>query len=210
MVSLPMKDALPESTCVNSFMFRVDTPDTASWDAINTWMAEFYDGLVAFLSKDIDWPNAQVKLYDHLLPPPNYPIRTDTLVTTPSDQPTKTLPHELAVCLSFQGRKISGLAQNRRRGRVYLGPFDQSVVPGTQEVILSTVVDAIAARGDALMAHSVTIPTVAEWIVYSGVAEVEDAIAPVREVWCDNAWDIQRRRGTRPTTRKTYTIPPPT
>jgi hypothetical protein len=41
-----------------------------------------------------------------------------------------------------------------------------------------------------------------DWVVYS---PTDDAYHEVANGWVDNAWDTQRRRGYKPTSRTTFT-----
>jgi len=66
-----------------------------------------------------------------------------------------------------------------------------------------------AARGMALDAAD---PLAWTWVVRSGGGpEVGGGwfpfVTPITDVWVDDAWDTQRRRGSNPTTRTTLTIP---
>lgn len=104
-------------------------------------------------------------------------------------------PRQVALCLSyFATRNLP-----RQRGRLYIGPFtaitaNTEIPAGTLETELLDFGTAISAIGDA---HA------ANWAVYS----VKDATArAITDLWVDNGWDTQRRRGLAATTRTTRTL----
>jgi hypothetical protein len=43
-----------------------------------------------------------------------------------------------------------------------------------------------------------------EWAIYSPTANLHKTIT---DIWVDDAWDTQRRRGLAPTTRDTFVLP---
>jgi len=129
---------------------------------------------------------------------PRAPIYDDTF-DLGSNPTGDSLPPEIALCVSFQGARVSGTSQARRRGRVYLGPVreddNSSVgVPG------SSVINDATAFGNFLLGASIADADYT-WSVYS---TVDNALVTVTNGWVDNAWDVQRRRGLSPTTRVTF------
>lgn len=129
------------------------------------------------------------------------------------------LPPQVAIVMSFQGvitgvPEESGLERprSRRRGRLFLGPLNTSVVAAdattgeayvtqtTREDILDAydaLDSSVQAIGVASLAHS----------VYS---RTEGAAFNVTKVSVDNSFDIQRRRKVKRTIRMERTITPGT
>lgn len=159
-----------------------------------------------------------VKLYDVTDEPSGPPLLVSPGNGYPGRAAGADLPSEVAFCLSFQGTPEGGLVQTRRRGRVYLGPLNTgAAVMGVGPAQpLGTFTD-VARRAFKRLATSVD--AVAEWVVYSrpyeGRAAIErpgrstlPAIAArpgttvnIDQVWTDNAFDTQRRRGERPSAK---------
>lgn len=106
--------------------------------------------------------------------------------------PATNMPRELALCLSF----FATTNQPHRRGRIYLAPYGRSPIglrpaAGTMGEALA-MADAFAGLGGIDV----------DWVVHSTTL---DSSAGVTDAWVDDEWDIQRRRGLRPTTRVTST-----
>lgn len=95
------------------------------------------------------------------------------------------------------------MPQARRRGRIYLGPFGQTVL-GTTAVTsdrpLAAAVTAIANAATALA--TATAGAVVPWVIYS---PTNGSGAVVTDGWVDNAFDTQRRRGVAATSRTLWT-----
>lgn len=116
------------------------------------------------------------------------------------------LPNEVALCLSFEADGgVSTEPIRRRRGRVYLGPWDaaENVIStdaqrhGTpSDELVATIVD----RADVLLDLS---DADAFWAVYSRVAREVNAVSGG---WVDNEWDTQRRRGTDASNRVLFPV----
>jgi len=162
-------------------------------DALVTFYQTVDQYLGAYLNGELN-----IKAYNRAdLPPRQTVINQTTSGMTFGGQ---TLPQEVALCVSFQGPKASGVPQARRRGRVYLGPLAESGVTSTGR-ISATVQNGIASAAAAFLLASDTDPNWS-WQVWStrnssGVMVVDG--------WVDDAYDTQRSRGLRATTRATFT-----
>jgi len=114
------------------------------------------------------------------------------------------LPAEVALCLSFQGEKVSGQPQARKRNRIYLGGFKSAAnVNGrpANELIQQMLFSAehlMQAAQDSIDVN---------WVVWS---QADNNFHFVDSGWVDNAWDSQRRRGLAPTQRGLFDINSPT
>lgn len=196
-VILKTADAVPENYITNSWAFQ-GTDVLTNTTGITTALKDFYDDFGSYISPSITQNGHMVKYYELPGSVPNYPFEEDSwnLAVAPSGT---ALPSELAVCLSFQGDRQAGFPQARRRGRVYLGPFDTGSTTGDRPssallTALGTAAATFAANIDALTGQNL-------WAVWSPSDQVT---VPITDGWIDNAWDIQRRRGVVYTSRTTF------
>jgi hypothetical protein len=135
------------------------------------------------------------------------------------------LPSELAVCLSMKNITAGGVPPARRRGRIYFGPL----VPGVTEEeatngrrnVTASVRTSLTQKGKDLQAALEAISGGTHLVVYSRpYAGRDEVVRPGRttlpalaarigqtyrvdQFWCDDAIDVQRRRGERPIARTT-------
>lgn len=112
------------------------------------------------------------------------------------------LPSEAAICLSFQGTRLSGVPQARRRGRVFLGPLraNTATTGGTVSPRpAAAAIGSIITAATALKAASDASARV-HWAVHSSYG----TSCLVDNGWVDDALDTQRRRGVAPTTRTVF------
>jgi hypothetical protein len=107
------------------------------------------------------------------------------------------LPHEVALCTSFAANGTG--APGRRKGRIYLGPFNNQMSgPRPPTANRVAIAGATTALQSALLALNGNI---AIWSRADGV------VRGAARGWVDDAWDTQRRRGIVATTRTTWTNP---
>lgn len=147
-------------------------------------------------------------------------VMTTTLGTTTFALSAQTsaladLPAELAVCLSFGAAAESapeevGLTRpaSRRRGRVYLGPWNTSAVIPTppQEGLPATIKTAMLTRiKDAYVAMLTSINGFAIPVYHCVYSPTDGLFRGVTDCWVDDAWDIVRSRGIEPTYRVSAT-----
>lgn len=194
---IPMDSGLPNDAVVNTWHFVCEIGGSALTDAI-TALDDFYGDVASMLSYNCSFAGATYTAYDMSDPEPRAPVAIveATDYTTGS---TGAVP-ELALCLSFQGNRISGTPQARRRGRIYLGPLADITNTSTSPVVATAKVNQLKDAGAALLLASNTATDWA-WVVYS-VAD-NDTVT-VGSGWVDNAFDIQRRRGLEATYRVTF------
>lgn len=203
-VTIPYDSNLPEDVVVNTFHFNVTTANQTAHDVIAAMLADFYGtvpegaagAISAFLSANLNSANASIRTYDLSQAEPRQPID----VTNPGwtwAGAGAFLPEELAVCLSFQAVGVSGEPQARRRGRVYIGPLGQNALETTGNRPEQDFIDRLVAAAQTLKDESIT--NAARWVVYS---EAAGGVGyNVDNGWCDNAFDVQRRRGVAATSR---------
>lgn len=205
-VELQRTTQLPVDKVVNGFHFRVPLVNATALDTIRDRVRAFYtaaaQGNTSPLSSDFasNYLSASghvIKMYDMTLPAPRPPARVDTLTLVMGA--TSVLPAEVALCLSYRGTLVSGENPRNSRGRLYFGPvatgtaIAQSGDSRPENLFMNRLLNA----GAALM--NLSTATTAEWIVFS---ETTGQQTQIRHLWCDNAWDTQRRRGLAPSTTR--------
>ena len=190
-------DALPENFISNSWAFQLDSVSGAG-TVLTPILKAFYDSLNSYFSPLIAQNGHDIK-YSHLPgTPPNYPFEED--VWNFASAPSGTaIPEELAVCLSFQGIRTAGYAQARRRGRIYVGPFDGTALTATRPT--PALITAMGTAAATLKSSVGAIGGTSAWTVWS---PTDAASVEVNDGWIDNAFDIQRRRGTLSSSRTTF------
>lgn len=156
---------------------------------------DFYQNLITYFSVSIAQNGHDLVVYAMDDPEPRAPV-LDTSFNLASAPTGTSLPAEVALCLSFQADRVSGISQARRRGRLYFGPWDTTAL-GTDQRPSPALVTTLSNAATAFLAQSVT-DTDWLWVVYSTVL---DDISYVSNGWIDNAFDTQRRRGLEYTAR---------
>lgn len=214
-VTLRNKNGNPDDLYVNTFHFAGDASDA---NTVENLVYDFYNdpapgqaaSLSAHLSAEIErgsgGPNApRIAVYEIPDGPPyvSGPPVSDTPVALPSAAGSAILPAELAVVLSF----YAGDPRPNRRGRIYFGPLDAgstgTIINGDQRVS-STLMNRLVLAAERLMDDSALAAV--PWGVF-GKSDVLGGIKVLRTVtagWADNAFDIQRRRGSVATTRSVF------
>jgi hypothetical protein len=143
-----------------------------------------------------------IKVYNLSDAKPRYPVYTDTdTLTLPA---TSNLPTEVAAVMSFQGVRIAGEKQSKRRNRVYLGPW--AVTANYSGYVTDSLVETILFSGKELIKASEASDQW-DWVIYS---PTDNEVIAIENGWVDNGWDTQRRRGTRATARGTFSNSTPT
>lgn len=196
---------LPEDRYVNTFAFASDaaTSDVAQQAAIDR-VKDFYYGVHAggtiggYMSgRTINEDASEFRAYAMEEPPTRIPyIEVNTEGALGTSAP---LPSEVAICGSY----YAVANQPRKRGRVYIGPLGVAAMaavetdtPGRVSLDLrNTIVAAMSALGEDIIDQPrwciLTLPD-------AGNVKI---LRPVTHVWCDNAFDTQRRRGETATSR---------
>lgn len=191
-VELAMTSGIPEDKATNVWWFLAD--DLSNLDLALTQLTTFYGAIDGELSGRVATTGHRVRCYDMDDPEPRAPVKDQGLGTlTPS---STSLPTEVAMCISYQAARSSGVSQARRRGRLYIGPLKKTAVEDTglpQAAMITVLQGAIQNLLDAAQAA-----TTWDWVVYS---PTDGLAVSVHDGWIDNAFDIQRRRGLTATSR---------
>lgn len=216
---------LARDQVVNTFHFNADDNEAAA-ELITAQVKNFYNQAIPATGATVgrhlssQLLGLTVKLYDVTVEPSGAPFA----VSSESALPARLgggidLPEEVAICLSFEGTPEAGLIQTRRRGRIYLGPFNQSVFGGEAGVVQRPSPDVLATFRAAGARLATSVDALAEWVVYSrpyegrgvivregrpnlpAIAARPGTTVNIDRVWTDNDWDTQRRRGMRATAK---------
>lgn len=215
-VVLPSASGLPENNVVNTFAFLTPSVGivTSEVTAVATDLAAFYttnpggQAIGAYIGEHISRSlSARIKFYDltgHLDGTPHGSPFMETTFVLPASAVGSELPAEVAICISFQAAYGADAEfgpgtrpRSRDRGRVFIGPLTGAVLffdatQGDVRVISTARVDFKNA------AKALRDSTTSAWAVWSRKNAV---LEPVVSVWVDDAIDIQRRRGVKPSTR---------
>lgn len=163
----------------------------------------FYFSLKGFLSNAVDGAHSTIKAYDMEQPkdtPPFYSHVMDLIAS--SDFPGNgkaPLPTELCTVLTLRHNPEGVFTVAKPLfGRVYIGPLNTTTgeTPDGDHhsrpslAWRQTLISAAGTLWTALSASGWT------WVVHS---RTRGLLAPVRVFRVDNSWDIQRRRGDKPT-----------
>lgn len=191
--TLKMTSNVSADFAVNTMHF-VNTDREAGADDIDVMIPALYDDLRPYFSSDVAQNGHTIKMYDLTEPTPRYPYRTTTynFTSAPGGAP---LPHAVAICMSFQADRLSGVSQARRRGRIYIGPLNATQLTGGGRPS-STLINAVNTAASNLSSASISLGT--DWVVYS---QTLGTGAEVTNGWCDDVYDIQRRRAREATSR---------
>ena len=198
MAIIPHTLGNPADAVTNTFHFDVSDAGGTSTGDIAAGLDTLYATARDAFGSSADLLEARYKMYDLTDSEPRAPIYDEAAGIGLAAGGGESLPPELSICLSFQGARISGLAQSRRRGRVYLGPI--GIGSSVDGVPSPSTCGLLMDAGIALLAASTATATYT-WVVWSPTTQT--AIA-VTDGWVDNAYDVQRRRGFVPTLRNTW------
>lgn len=210
-VTLRHRTLLPKDVSINTF--HLSAPDTsqATLDAIALAIERFYrtpydvdsDAVGSFISNVVLRASGSIEIYDWADPSPRVPIAFYPMELA-ANGVTSSLPNEVALCVSWQGDRQSGVNQARRRGRIFLGPLSTNATTTVaNEPARPATAFIIAAR----RASERLVTELSEDEVRLAVwSRVSSQLTPVTNGWVDNDFDTQRRRSTIPTSRSTWTI----
>lgn len=211
---LQHNNGLSQDQFVNNWYFTRIAPDHSALQAIAGIVRGFYtvdpagpsSAVITFMSGMVHGSNARVKIFNLDDAMPRSPVYEEFFTPSGSPMAGGNLPSELAACLSYEAAPASGVPLARRRGRMYIGPLANGCNAsgaGSVEATLSTdVQQAITDSAQATAAAAAAQSWI--WCLHSPTSALDP---PIVSVWCDNAFDVQRRRGIKPSARTTRSIP---
>lgn len=195
---------------VNTFYFAGGPLVAGELEAMADAVQNFYEQtpaalsspVVAYISSTVTAFPATIAIYNTDDPMPRQPIFETTWQPNQSD--TQDLPAEVACCLSYRALPVSGEPQARRRGRLFIGPLNINVLSSTvglpeqrpKTIFITTLNQAAAQMASQL-------PVNWSWQIYSPRDGISSGI---QEVWVDDAFDTQRRRGCAPTMKTVLAV----
>jgi len=200
-IILATSDANPANFVTNTFCIEHGVhPDG---DEVKAAFKAAYDVIgSSYLSQQIAQNGHWIKLVDAIGTAPLYPWYESawSLASAPSGTP---LPPEVALCLSFQGERLSGQEQRRRRGRVYFGPLGNAVVSTNARPAAGFVQDL---EDFAIELASELAGLTQPGVLWSVWSTTDTESVAITDGWVDDEFDTQRRRGRAYTTRNTWAI----
>lgn len=193
---------LPEDRFVNTWHFMNTAGGSPSdYDNVRDMLRDFWTAagtgvaLKSYLTSTTVTPTVTVKAYDYADSPPRVP-KYESTFSLGGLGSAAGLPTEVALCLSYQAAKESGIPQARRRNRVYLGPFTTATSDNYGRPTSALVTNMLRAIKDLRDAAQASVSW--DWVVYSPTNSNQYV---AHDAWVDNAWDTQRRRGLPPNSR---------
>lgn len=215
-VSYPRTTGLTADTQTNTFYVGSDVEtDRDDIAAVAGGMVSILTAAMdSLMSSDMFVSPCLVEYFDMLEPEPRIPFVGDDfpLSMNASDE---SLPLEASMCMSFEGIPLSGVNQQRRRGRLYLPTFVNTITEMASGRVRWTAAQltALATAGDAMKAHA--LANNCSWTVYSPKTASETAGSLLDKAraastyvlrgWLDTEPDIQRRRGGPGGVKTTWT-----
>lgn len=138
-----------------------------------------------------------IKIYDLSLAAPRVPTVYQFTLGAYATGETG-VPLEVAMCLSMK----TNLPTRRGRGRIYIGPLVSGAINLDPPNIHPNggMLNSLRWSGANLRDSFSAEAGMPRWSVYSRMGNLMHAVT---EVWVDNEFDTQRRRGHRATTRVT-------
>nr|CRY97772.1 hypothetical protein [uncultured prokaryote] len=203
---LPFYGGRPEDVAVNTYYSEAD-PGTIGGTAFLDGIQQLYDrdgdanfgGFGEYLSNVIDRSLAYIR-YTGFNPATGKETTLETLVpaTIATASYTNNLPNEVALAVSYKAASVAP-PQSRNRGRVFVGPLCAIGIIGNgpQGVVIPFgFVDQLAAGVAAVIEEANDGD--ASWRMYS---PTDAALKSLAQVYVDNEFDTQRRRGAPSTYR---------
>jgi len=186
----------------NGFYISDSGVTESTLDAWAVAIRQFYiDCKAAGAMRGLAQNNHIIKFYDVLTEPPNYPVYETTwnFDTAPG---AMDLPPELCLAVSYKNNSQNTILRARRRGRIYISGWGEA--QNTTGRPTSTAYDGLA---NAMQDYCDAVNVISGFtaVIYS---RAQFTTTPIEEVWCDNAWDTQRRRGEKPTVRTSLPVVP--
>lgn len=176
----------------------------ATWNATAVAFNTFYSGSSFGFSPDLLNVGNVIKIFDYADPKPRVPRFQSTFSVSVGGG--VGAPAEVGICLSGKKAAASGDNARQLRGRVYLGPWSTTTV-NTARVSVG-LRNQIVTAGQVL-AHTLSLISpqpVALGVIRDDPADPSE-FKTYTTMWVDDAWDIQRRRGLRPSARSTISVP---
>lgn len=192
----------PADDLINTLYFSDDVVGVFDPLGLNEALTDLFQGLSAYqsLNSVSDTQQTTYEVFDMGEPEPRVPIASGSIDTSPTN--TIALPREVAVCLSFQGEKLSGVNQARRRGRIYIGGLSVGNI-GVDGFVSDAMRSGMAALMQDFASYPLDPAHPHDWR-FSVYSPTDADFVEITNGWVDNEWDTQRRRGREATARSNW------
>lgn len=206
-VVIPMDTAIGGDLVVNNWHMSDNglvgptlTTKIQSW---HTALQTFYNAISGIFTGDINHSLVRMKTYDLDLPIPRVAL-VDELKPITAPVGGNPLPHELAIVLSFNSAFQSGVKSSRRRGRVFLGPLNSGVMTTTSPDARVTSAARTMITGAAATLRTGPTPDQGWFWRTRSSFPAANGTPNVVNGYVDDAFDIQRSRGTKASARTSF------
>lgn len=197
-ISMQAFTNLPTDRYTNTMHFVYDEPNIGVvGPPLANDIEAFYDAwganIPAYVSRTVT-----LNLYKLSDPPPRVPFTTT--FTIPASTGSAQLPTEACIVLGYRAALPH---TGRRRNRLFLGPFNDTVLTAGSAssfpFVASGTRTGLLTAAQNLHVQSTAAPLSGEgWVVYSPTA---GETYPIAQFYIDGEMDTQRRRGYRTTDR---------
>lgn len=191
-ISTPVTDTLPRNRIVNMIHMQHVVGALSETD-----LGAMCADIVELYATRYGNPNSEIlcKAYDTDAKP-NYPRAT--VIVNAGVPWSQTVPRELALCLSYAGENRGNKSE---RGRMYLNPMMKApaTIPG-----LRPDTQTMQWALDWYTLSNESLPDLGGVDWQFGIwSKTYNKFTKSTQAWCNDDWDIQRRRGLRESTRLT-------
>lgn len=207
-VRIPYYTAIPQDIISNTFHYFWD--GVVGFEDVCNYLTGRLQAFYNTAYQTSGWAawtraeSSQVNWYDLSTPEPRVPY-TVNLTLTANRATTTLLAPEAAIVLSYQGARVAGIPQARRRGRLYMGGLADAW--STAATTTSFPTPNAGRVTNLITGFTTSVVNTADaglqFVVYSPTS---NATALPVNGWVDNAFDTQRRRGNRATARTLWSI----
>lgn len=202
---LPYTSGLPGDVVVNDFAIQGNDVGEVPWDILEGfWNAEkpgqgsaLHTHLSNLLDRGTDKARIELYVIDLATGKTGSPVEVQNFTLGAVGANTSG-PPEVALCTSYASAVPGGVNAQRRKGRMFIGPFSNVQAGSKPTNNLRTDLAAATENLAADLAENGTPMCV--W------SRADEALFPVTRGWVDDAWDTQRRRGIAPTTRTAWNL----
>lgn len=204
-VVIPAVTGIARDAVVNTWGIEAVPDETTFKASYKAALLAWYDAWSGYRSATQLWTGTLIKLYRLTDTKPRVPLWNESLGLSSAVQ-TTALPNEVALVTSFQGLRVSGLKQARRRGRVFVGPLATVANASASGRPAAALITTLNTASRTLASASATAVDW-EWVVISNTPTEGASWAAVSQGWTDDAFDTQRRRGLPIGARTTWSFP---
>ena len=208
-VSIPYFNGLPRDCATNVLHFNRIGPEPTELEllglvnVISTFYEAVYVTGFSYFACYGDPSSVRFRIFDLADALPRAPKLDYVGGISVGQEGASILPPEVAVVASIRGAGVSGASLASQRGRLYLGILGSDVVTPGDATSFPTVAEGfrttVNGAANSLVGDAITAGFT--WVVLSRALSTTYVVVAGH---CDDAFDIQRRRGQDPTIRNTW------